>query len=177
MNHCMTILNSNNGNVNILANLSKEDYKLALEVIEGSILATDLALFFGTKKKITEIMLTGGFDNNIPEHHNYLRGVIMTCSDLCAMYKPFEGARHTANSVYEEFFQQGDQERSLGIPYTSELTDRSKQSEIPRMQVGFYNFVVIPAFDTLYSILGQPVKNLLDACKENKVRISFIYQA
>jgi cAMP and cAMP-inhibited cGMP 3',5'-cyclic phosphodiesterase 10 len=169
VNHCMTILNSNNGSVNILANLTQEDYKTALDMIEASILATDLALFFGTKKKISEIMIMGSFDNTITEHHNLLRGVIMTCCDLTSMYKPFEGARHTANSVYEEFFQQGDQEKSLNIPYTSELTDRSKQSEIPRMQVGFYNFVVIPAFESLYSILGEPVKNLLVACKENKV--------
>lgn len=93
----------------------------------------------------------------------------MTCCDLCSMYKPFANAKHTANAVYEEFFQQGDKEQKLGIPFTSELTDRSKAGEIPRMQVGFYDFVVIPAFQTLHSILGEPVKKMLESCEANQV--------
>lgn len=160
----MMILNSHSGHLNILENLSNSDYKKSLEIIESSILATDLALFFGNKKKITEIMMTGGFDKNNADHLALLRGSIMTCCDLSSMYKPFDNARHTANSVYEEFFQQGDEEQKLGLPYTSELTNRGNAKEIPRMQIGFYNFVVIPAFESLHLLLGSPVKDLLSKC-------------
>ncbi len=170
----MMILNSSNGALNILENLSTQDYKKCLEWIESAILATDLALFFETKKKIANLMLTGGFDKKNTEHLSLLRGVVMTCSDLAAMYKPFEAARHTAESVYEEFFQQGDEEQRLGMNYTSELTDRSKATEIPRMQVGFYNFVVIPAFEALQSLLGEPVSHLLQVCKNNKVLFNIL---
>lgn len=164
----MMILNSHDGHLNILENMSNADYKKALDIIEASILATDLALFFGAKKKISDIMMTGGFDKKNVEHLGLLRGVIMTCCDLSAMYKPFSNAKHTASSVYEEFFQQGDEEQRLGLPYSSELTDRKNAKEIPRMQVGFYNFVVTPAFESLYSILGAPVKEMLNGVTNNK---------
>ncbi|KAJ3307440.1 cGMP-specific 3',5'-cyclic phosphodiesterase [Kappamyces sp. JEL0829] len=168
INHCMMLLNSGDGALNILENLSTSDYKKSLELIESSILATDLALFFETKKKVAELIATGGFNKKNPDHLAMLRGVVMTCSDLGAMYKPFGTVRHTADCVYEEFFQQGDEEQRLGIPYTSELTNRSKANEIPRMQIGFYNFVVIPAFECLCSMLGEPVRHLLEGCRENK---------
>lgn len=168
INHCMMILNSHDGHLNILENMSNSDYKRALDIIEASILATDLALFFGTKKKISDLMMTGGFDKTNTEHLGLLRGVVMTCCDLSAMYKPFANAKHTASSVYEEFFQQGDEEQKLGLPYSSELTNRNNAKEIPRMQVGFYNNVVIPAFESLYSILGAPVKEMLTGCLANQ---------
>jgi hypothetical protein len=166
-NHAMTILNSSSG-LNILERLSTVEYKRCLELIEHSILATDLATFFPSRKQILSIVEGSGFDKKNSHHISLLRGIIMNCADLGAMYKPFQNCLHTANSVYEEFFQQGDKEKEMGMPYSSELTDRSKKSEIPRMQVGFYNFVVIPAFECLYKVLGDPVKHLYDGVLVNR---------
>ena len=47
-NHAMAILNSSQG-LNILAKLSKKDYKRALKIIESSIMSTDLALFLSNQ--------------------------------------------------------------------------------------------------------------------------------
>lgn len=77
----MMILNSNGGALNILENLSTSDYKKSLEIIESSILATDLALFFGSKKKIAEIMMTGGFNKTNPAHIELLRGNLLLLVD------------------------------------------------------------------------------------------------
>jgi GAF domain-containing protein len=166
-NHAMTILNSNSG-LNILEQLSTANYKRCLELIEQCILATDLTAFFPTRKQLLAILEKDGFDRKSKHHMSLLRGVLMNCADLGAMYKPFESCVHTANYVYEEFFQQGDKEKEMGMPYSSELTDRSKKSEIPRMQVGFFNFVVIPAFECLYKVMGEPTKHLLDAVLKNR---------
>lgn len=91
----------------------------------------------------------------------------MTCSDLAAMTKSFEESQNTANKVYNEFFLQGDEEKKLGLNYSSELMDRSNISEIPRMQIDFYHFCVLPAYEILYLFLGEPVKPWLDAIKYN----------
>ncbi len=73
-----------------------------------------------------------------------------------------------AMTRYNEFFLQGDQERKLGLKYSAELMDRTKMADIPRMQVDFYSFIVIPAFEILYSFLGESVKPLYDSVIENQ---------
>ncbi len=49
----------------------------------------------------------------------------------------------------EEFFQQGDRERDLGLPI-SPLFDRAKQG-VSKSQVGFYDFVALPLVHALSS--------------------------
>jgi hypothetical protein len=160
-NHAMTILNSSSG-LNILENLDNSSYKRCLGIIEHSILATDLGLFFDVRKSLTNIVKENSFSKTNPEHILLLRSVIMTCADLGSMTKPFATSQYTANSVYEEFFQQGDAEKRMGLPYSSELTDRSKAGEIPRMQVGFYNSIVVPAFSVLKCVLGDSIAEMYD---------------
>ncbi|KAJ1344764.1 hypothetical protein BSLG_000282 [Batrachochytrium salamandrivorans] len=168
-NHTMTILNQGNG-INILQHLNSEDYEKALKVIEHSILATDLGLFFASRGKITTLISEKKFNKDIVEHRELLRGVIMTCCDLSSMYKPWKAARVTADSVYEEFFLQGDEELRLGLRLSGELMDRNKTAEIPRMQVDFYNFVVIPAFDCLYGLLGDSVQIMREGVIDNRAK-------
>jgi hypothetical protein len=71
-------------------------------------------------------------------------------------------------SRYDEFFNQGDQEKALGLKFSAELVDRAKMPEIPRMQVGFYKFVVMPAYDLLYQVFQKNVKELHDSVKQNQ---------
>ncbi|KAI8902955.1 hypothetical protein BC833DRAFT_4356 [Globomyces pollinis-pini] len=165
-NHALMIMNSHDG-LNILESLTTTEYKRCLGVIEASILATDLMSFFDTKKKVAALLKEGSFEEKNETHLGYLRGVVMTCSDLAAMYKPFEINRHTADTVYQEFFLQGDEEKKMGLPYSADLMNREKEPEIPRMQVDFMNFVVIPAFECLQSMLGEPVTHLVDGVKKN----------
>jgi 3'5'-cyclic nucleotide phosphodiesterase len=101
-------------------------------------------------------------------------GLVMTCADLESTFKPWEKSRKAAdalyfqfNSRYEEFFQQGDQELGLGLRLSAELMDRAKMPDIPRMQVGFYKFIVVPAFDTLKDVFGKHVAELHESVKVN----------
>ena len=66
--------------------------------------------------------------------------------------------------LYEEFFQQGDKEKELGLPVKL-LFDR-EIANIPKMQPGFINGVSIP----LWSALVEVMPNMADhiqAFKEN----------
>jgi hypothetical protein len=62
-------------------------------------------------------------------------GITMTCSDLSAMFKRFEDTMKTALVVMQEFFAQGDEEKKLGIPFSSDLMNRENEYQIPKMQV------------------------------------------
>lgn len=91
----------------------------------------------------------------------------MTCCDLSSMTKSFEDTRKVANKVYQEFFAQGDEERKLGLPYSSEIMDRSNMSQIPRMQVDFLKHIVMPAFSILYDFLGESISPWIKSLTEN----------
>ena len=51
----------------------------------------------------------------------------------------------------QEFFSQGDLEQQLGIPVTP-MMDRTTAC-IPKQQLGFYDFVVRPMFESLDLVL------------------------
>ena len=94
----------------------------------------------------------------------------MTCCDLSSMTKSFNDTRKVANNVYQEFFAQGDEEKKLGLGFSSEIMDRSKMAEIPRMQVDFLKVIVVPAFEILYDFLGDSISPWVDSLKENMNR-------
>ncbi|KAJ3038759.1 hypothetical protein HDV00_000333 [Rhizophlyctis rosea] len=177
-NHAMTILSAPGHN--ILEAMDEQNYARCLKYFENAILATDLAVYFANKGKIAKIVEGGGVDRENGEHRDLvlltlllgsgvhqLRGLVMTCSDLSAMTKPFHCAKRTADHVYEEFFIQGEEERRLNLPYSAELMDRSKSVEIPRMQMDFMGFIVKPAFDALGGMIDGPVKKLNEAVNYN----------
>jgi cAMP and cAMP-inhibited cGMP 3',5'-cyclic phosphodiesterase 10 len=83
------------------------------------------------------------------------------------MTKSFHDTRIVANNVYKEFFAQGDEEKKLGLGYSSEIMDRSKMGEIPRMQVDFLKVIVLPAFAILYDFLGEPISPWIDSLNDN----------
>jgi hypothetical protein len=55
----------------------------------------------------------------------------------------------------------------MGLIISQEM-DRSKMSEIPKMQVAFYEFIVIPAFKLLHDIFGKQGKSFIDTILANK---------
>ena len=60
--------------------------------------------------------------------------LMMTAADLCAITKPWHTQENTVDLLYEEFYEQGDLEKSEGhdpIP----MMDRSKVEERPIQQV------------------------------------------
>ncbi|KAJ3205425.1 Dual 3',5'-cyclic-AMP and -GMP phosphodiesterase 11A [Dinochytrium kinnereticum] len=164
MNSAVTILNSPGHN--ILDQLESDDYKSCLELIEHAILATDLAIYFKNKSRVMELG-NGNYNASIPEHRSLLRGITMTCVDLSAMFKPWEKAKHIANSVYAEFFEQGDKERKLGLPYSSDVMNRENEGQIPKMQVDFYDHIVTPAFEAFNVVVVNAADFIVERIKAN----------
>ncbi|KAJ3389913.1 hypothetical protein HDU84_008159 [Entophlyctis sp. JEL0112] len=156
----MTILNSVDHN--ILETMKVEEYKRCVEIIEKAILATDLALFFAIKQAALEIANSKTFRVDSGEHKHVAMSMAMTCSDLSAMSKKWENSWRTANSVYAEFFLQGDQEKRLGVPFTAEIMNRENEPRIPKMQVDFYEHIVLPAFSIFCGLAGPKTHKLID---------------
>ena len=64
----LTKLNSQQNGMNILKNLSSDDYKTVLANIKHYILATDMAKYFGNVRKLDHIFKSGSFDWKNKDH-------------------------------------------------------------------------------------------------------------
>ncbi|KAM9557916.1 cAMP and cAMP-inhibited cGMP 3',5'-cyclic phosphodiesterase 10A isoform 4-T4 [Salvelinus alpinus] len=150
---------------NVFSNLTSSEYEQVLEIIRKAIIATDLALYFGNRKQLAELLTTEALDLNNHQHRDRVIGLMMTACDLCSVTKLWPITRLTANDIYAEFWAEGDEMKKIGIQPIP-MMDRDKKEEVPQGQVGFYNAVALPCYTTL-SELFPPSGPLLQACKEN----------
>lgn len=89
----------------------------------------------------------------------------MTASDLSASAKPWDIQVQTVKIIFEEFYEQGDAERSAGrkpIP----MMDRNQPDQQASSQVGFLMGICAPCYSLLNALIPQ-AKPLLDMCQEN----------
>lgn len=54
------------------------------------------------------------FSWSILEHRMMVNAIAMTAADLSASAKPWEIQTETVKGIFEEFYEQGDEERSAG---------------------------------------------------------------
>ena len=144
--HCAkTFLLLNKNDINIFGNLSNKEYLLIRKKMIGEILATDMALHFKIidefkeYKKNKDIKL---IQNNL----NYITHL----ADLSHNYKKFEISVKWVELLTNEFWNQGDKEKELGLS-VSFLCDRN-DINVPRSQVDFINTFLINSIDELIEI-------------------------
>ena len=129
------------------------------------ILATDLALFFPNRAKLSTIEAEKSFDWDKLEHRLLLQTMVMTGSDLCASAKPWDQQLKTVSVIYEEFYIQGDYERECGR-HPVPIMNRYLEHEQALHQVGFLNGICIPCYSLLTSVLPSVIP-MYDQCREN----------
>ncbi|KAK3612701.1 hypothetical protein CHS0354_042228 [Potamilus streckersoni] len=165
-NQTVTIL-QNEGH-NIFKHLSSEEYKKMLSGIRQCILATDLALFFGNRAKLKEILDKGDFTWDSEEHRHYLEAIVMTSADLCANAKPWDIQLETVQYIMAEFYQQGDEEKQRGMT-PMPMMDREKKHELPQLEVGFLVGICLPCYELMAQVLPD-TKPMADGASANLKR-------
>ncbi|XP_041484110.1 probable 3',5'-cyclic phosphodiesterase pde-5 isoform X2 [Lytechinus variegatus] len=161
----MTITILQNDGHNIFKHLSSEEYKQVLGDIRHAILATDLALFFPNKAKLKKIVEEKKFSWDNQEHRSLCRAIAMTACDLVAVVKPFDLQQKVALEIFEEFYQQGDEEKAAGrnpIP----MMDRDRAHELPANQVSFIVGICLPCYDLLAQLVPS-AKPMYDGAAKN----------
>lgn len=121
------------------------------KIIIGMILATDLARHFqriSVLKTKTFAMSeeAQGFELAL------LMETMLMLADLGHTTKPFAYHETWAQRISEEFFRQGEAEKSNDLPI-SPLCDRT-QANLPRSQVTFLTLVATPLFETAGQIFS-----------------------
>ncbi|XP_014782379.1 cGMP-specific 3',5'-cyclic phosphodiesterase [Octopus bimaculoides] len=161
-----------NEDTNILQNVSAEKYQHGLKLIEKAIIATDLVIYFERRNIFKRKIEVDDQTLSSQESIDLLISMMMTASDLSAITKPWDVQRKTAIMVAAEFFEQGDFETQCKYTVLP-MMDRNKRYELPKMQVGFIDFVCTIVYKLLYQV-REELKPLYDGMLENRAHWSDI---
>lgn len=121
--------------------------------ISSLILATDITRQQEFLSKFRDHLTKDTLDMRIPENRHFILQIALKCADISNPCRPWDISKKWSQKVCEEFFRQGDYERQLNLPVTS-LCDRYSTS-VPKIQVGFFKFVVTPLFDEWHRFLNS----------------------
>ncbi|CAB4061929.1 PDE4 [Lepeophtheirus salmonis] len=135
-------------------------------VLENHHLAVAFKNFFKIQispKKVagSGVLLLDNYNDRIQVLQNMVH-----CSDLSNPTKPLEIYREWVDRIMEEFFQQGDRERSAGIEI-SPMCDRDNAT-IEKSQVGFIDYIVHPLWETWADLVYPDSQYILETLEENR---------
>ncbi|XP_063284758.1 dual specificity calcium/calmodulin-dependent 3',5'-cyclic nucleotide phosphodiesterase 1A isoform X1 [Pelobates fuscus] len=128
--------------MNILANLSKDDWRDLRTLVIEMVLSTDMSGHFQQIKTMRNtLQQPEGIDKS------KAMSLILHAADISHPAKTWDMHQRWTNLLMEEFFRQGDKEAELGLPF-SPLCDR-KATMVAQSQIGFIDFIVEPTFTLL----------------------------
>ena len=165
-----------NPDTDIFGKLSVQDYKTIRKRMIGNILATDMAnhgkIMTVIKSRIsinkaenkTKFELLSGNEKTKFEEQQSLFDYLIHAADLAHNTKLFNISLKWVELLSEEFWLQGDKEKSMNLP-VSFLCDRDSYN-IPQSQVGFIKGFIIPTFGCLVDIFPS-LKFTMDNAKTN----------
>ncbi|XP_015424415.1 PREDICTED: rod cGMP-specific 3',5'-cyclic phosphodiesterase subunit beta [Myotis davidii] len=95
------------------------------------------------------------------------RAMMMTACDLSAITKPWEVQSKVALLVAAEFWEQGDLERTILDQQPIPMMDRNKAAELPKLQVGFIDFVCTFVYKE-FSRFHEEILPMLERLQNNR---------
>ncbi|KAK6629518.1 hypothetical protein RUM43_003335 [Polyplax serrata] len=137
--------------------------------ISSLILATDITrqqeFLIRFKRYLDQDLL----DMKLEEHRHFILQIALKCADISNPCRPWDVSKKWSQKVCEEFFRQGDYERQLNLPVTA-LCDRQSTS-VPKIQAGFFTFVVYPLFEEWHRFLGDELSDdMMKNLNGNKIK-------
>jgi len=91
----------------------------------------------------------------------------MTACDLGAITKPWEIQKKIARLVSDEFFYQGDLEKTELNISPIPMMDRAYKDKLPAMQVDFIDQICLPVYNSLANT-SDHLRPMLNGCQKNR---------
>ena len=114
--------------------------------------------------KQSRFNLLSGNEKTKFDEQQLLLNYLIHMADLGHNTKRFEISRSWVKLLCEEFWQQGDKEKSKGLPI-SFMCDRNN-IDVPGSQVGFLRGFIVSSFDCLVTMFPN-LKFTIDNAEEN----------
>ncbi|OCT71760.1 cone cGMP-specific 3',5'-cyclic phosphodiesterase subunit alpha'-like [Xenopus laevis] len=165
--------------INIFQTLNKRQFENVIHLFEVAIIATDLALYFKKRTMFQKIVDTTEQMQTEDERIKYIicdptkkeiiMAMMMTGCDLSAITKPWDVQSKVALMVANEFWEQGDLERTVLQQQPIPMMDRNKADELPKLQVGFIDFVCTFVYKE-FSRFHKEILPMYDGLQNNRVQ-------
>ncbi|KAI8889731.1 HD-domain/PDEase-like protein [Backusella circina FSU 941] len=133
------------------------EYATFRKIVVNSILATDMSMHDEYVQRIKEQaqrLKTGSVDFNNPveceREKLLLCAALIKCADISNCARPFEAAKRWAKILAEEFFEQGDLERELGMTVLP-INERGKV-RLEDFQIGFKKCIALKLFEAVSQV-------------------------
>ncbi|XP_064389358.1 dual specificity calcium/calmodulin-dependent 3',5'-cyclic nucleotide phosphodiesterase 1B-like isoform X2 [Halichondria panicea] len=149
LHHTFTLLREKQ--FNILSGLTPEEYKSVRGMVIDMVLATDMSTHFDQLKN-TRVTLAAPNSGSqlLGSDRSKTFSLILHLADISHPGKKWAEHLEWSDRLCQEFFCQGDRERSLGLPL-SPLCDRD-HTNLPDSQIGFIGYIVAPSFDVCAAV-------------------------
>uniref|UniRef100_A0A663LRH1 Phosphodiesterase n=1 Tax=Athene cunicularia TaxID=194338 RepID=A0A663LRH1_ATHCN len=147
--------------MNILANLTKDDWRELRSLVIEMVLSTDMSGHFQQIKTMRHtLQQTEGVDKA------KAMSLILHAADISHPAKSWELHYRWTMALMEEFFRQGDKEAALGLQF-SPLCDRNS-TLVAQSQIGFIDFIVEPTFSLLTDSMEKIVMPLIEEASKSE---------
>lgn len=169
--HCATTFKlARMSHQNIFANLPTSDFFELRKIIIDCILITDMSHHFSFLAKFQQRLENGvPFDREKKEDRILLMQFLLKAADISNVCKPWEVSKLWAERVSEEFFRQGDLEKTKGLVPAPHM-DRSKSTPA-KTTANFIDFIARPLFECLVKLL--PAASIcLEHCNSNREKLA-----
>eukprot|EP00930_Biecheleria_cincta_P026626 TRINITY_DN18743_c0_g1_i1.p1 TRINITY_DN18743_c0_g1~~TRINITY_DN18743_c0_g1_i1.p1 ORF type:complete len:416 (-),score=82.78 TRINITY_DN18743_c0_g1_i1:125-1372(-) len=152
---------------NFLEALPRGTFGRICDIVADVIIATDMAKHKDIVAKLQNMLGNCQPEDGHGEDSRLLLQAALKCADLGHLAMPWDLHQRWVLNLEEEFFDQGDRERELGLSI-SFLMDRDKPG-VSQSQQGFFDYVVLPLF-TAFSDAAPAARPLLDGVLANHQR-------
>ncbi|XP_030643511.1 calcium/calmodulin-dependent 3',5'-cyclic nucleotide phosphodiesterase 1A [Chanos chanos] len=141
--------------MNILVNLTKDDWRELRALVIEMVMSTDMSCHFQQIKTMRSALQQ-------PEGIDKAKALslMLHAADISHPAKGWQLHYRWTQALMEEFFRQGDKEAELGLPF-SPLCDR-KATLIAQSQIGFIDFIVEPTFSVLVDTTEKIISPLIE---------------
>jgi len=153
--------------INIFSGLSTKQFATLRSNVIYLLLQTDMSKHFTLQDSFKNLLEKNGKDpGNWGEDTQALMGMVLHAVDIGAQAKPTDIALKWCKWAHEEFFAQGDLERSKSMAI-SQCCDRHTTA-INSSQVGFISFIVKPTFVNIGKLFPVVEQTCVPLCDVNK---------
>jgi hypothetical protein len=154
--------------VDIFKQMNRAQVDSIRTVMVYAIIHTDMTKHFSSVNRIRAMIAkyeSAATANLNSDEENFFLAFLLHMADISNAAKPGKLCIDWAHRCLEEFFAQGDKEKSQNLP-VSPLCDRVTTSR-PKSQIGFIEFVIHPAYEALGIMLPQIKKEVLPIVSNN----------
>uniref|UniRef100_A0A1I8HXE3 Phosphodiesterase n=1 Tax=Macrostomum lignano TaxID=282301 RepID=A0A1I8HXE3_9PLAT len=157
---------------NLFASLDDIQRRQLRKMVIDMVLATDMSkhmsLLADLKTMVETKKVSGGCLlklDNYSEKMQIMQNMVH-CADLSNPAKPLPLSTHWVTRVMEEFFNQGDREKALGLP-VSPMCCR-ETANVEKSQVSFIDFIVHPLWEAWTELVHPDAEHILNTLEQNR---------